>query len=140
MCTLTLKFLKANIMFVLKIYNSINNCIFHGENQPNQEVVISFLKHYDDCALTDIELIYIVERHNSLITINCGTYFVFWDFAFKVCNIASIMPSFCEQFILANFSSVVLRRIILIIWRMVFHTFLVLMYMCLNIRPLKESL
>ena len=41
-----------------------------------------------------IELIYIVGEHNTLISINCGTYFVFFNFAFKVCNTAWIMPGF----------------------------------------------
>ena len=42
-------------------------------------------------------------RHDRIIfiiiNINCGTFFVFWDFSFKVNNNAWIMPSFSKWFI-----------------------------------------
>ena len=55
-----------------------------------------FIKNAHDFSPPDIELIYIVENHNTLIQINCGTYFLFWDFAFKFCNTAWIMPCFWD--------------------------------------------
>ena len=39
-----------------------------------------------------------VLKHNTLITITDGNIFVFWNFSFKVCNNACIMPSFCDFF------------------------------------------
>ena len=48
------------------------------------------------CSSPAIELIYIVEKHNILININCGTYFCISNLSFKVCNTAWIMPSFCD--------------------------------------------
>ena len=45
-----------------------------------------------------IELIEMAEKLNTLITINYGNYFVFWDFSSKVCNNACIMPSFGKKF------------------------------------------
>ena len=41
-----------------------------------------------------IENIKMVEKHNTLITMNYYTCFVFWGFPFKVCNNACIMPKF----------------------------------------------
>ena len=41
-----------------------------------------------------VELIEMVENHNTLITINYGTFFVFWNISFKVYNNAWIMPRF----------------------------------------------
>ena len=41
-----------------------------------------------------IELIEMVLKHNTLITITDGNIFVFWNFSFKVCNNACIMPRF----------------------------------------------
>ena len=40
----------------------------------------------------DIELIDIVEKQNTLITISCGAFFCILEFLFKVCNNAYIMP------------------------------------------------
>ena len=70
-----------------------------------------------------IELVGIVEKHDTAITINCGTYFLLYNVSFKVCDDAWIMPSFCEQFIFVNIYSVVLKSIITLIWRVVFCTF-----------------
>ena len=42
------------------------------------------------------------EKHNTLITINYGTYFVSWNISFKVCNIDCIMTKFGKK----SFSSI----------------------------------
>ena len=54
------------------------------------------------------ELIEMVEKRNILITINCGTFFVFWNISFKVCNNAYIMPCFSKN-IFINVYSVPLK-------------------------------
>ena len=41
-----------------------------------------------------IELIEMSEEHNTFNAINYGTFFVFWNISFKVCNNACIMPRF----------------------------------------------
>ena len=47
------------------------------------------------------------EKHNTLITINCGTFFVLGNISFKVCINACIMPRFGKnyfhQFLLSVF-------------------------------------
>ena len=48
---------------------------------------VVYKKNYD-CASPAIELIYIVEKHNTLITINCGAYLCILGFSFKVYNTA----------------------------------------------------
>ena len=63
-----------------------------------------------------------VEKHNSLIIINYGTYFIFWDITFKVCNNACIIPSFGK---IINFYSVFLKRTILLILKITFCKILV---------------
>ena len=46
----------------------------HGHARRLQAGI--FLKnHSDDCTISAIELIDIVEKHNTLITINCGAYY-----------------------------------------------------------------
>ena len=47
-----------------------------------------------------------VENRNTLVTIYYGTYFVFWDISFKVCNSACIMPSFDKNNHFIHFYSV----------------------------------
>ena len=47
-------------------------------------------------------------------TISYGTYFLFWDISFKVCNNACIMPSFGKNKFI-NFYSLFLKWIILLI-------------------------
>ena len=61
------------------------------------------LKHYGTCAPPVVELIYMIEKHITLINKNCGTYFLFLDFAFKFCNTDCVMPSFGKQFIFVEF-------------------------------------
>ena len=51
-----------------------------------------------DCVPPAIELIYTVEKHNALTTINCGASLFVENFAFKVCNTALIMPCLCDFF------------------------------------------
>ena len=57
-----------------------------------------FVKESYDFDPPAIELIYIVEKHNTLITINFGTYFCILEFSFKVCNTAWIVPSVFGDF------------------------------------------
>ena len=47
-------------------------------------------------------------KHNTLTNIKFGTYYLFWNFAFKVYKTASIMPSFGKRFIFMLFYQVVL--------------------------------
>ena len=44
-----------------------------------------------------VELIKMVEKQNTLITLKYGTYFVFLKISFKVCNGACIVPSFDKK-------------------------------------------
>ena len=104
--------LKSAYIFHTAITDSINNYIHHGEKQPLQGIGGGhiFLKHSDACALPVVELIDIVENTQDLNYHKLWyLFFVFWDFTFKVCNTAWIMPRFCEQSILVNFYSVILR-------------------------------
>ena len=52
-----------------------------------------------------IELIEMVEKYNTLITINYGTYFVVWIISFRFFNNTCIMPSFGKR----TCSSILLR-------------------------------
>ena len=63
-------------------------------------------------------------------------FFVLYNFALIVFNNAWIVPDFCEQFIFINFYSVVLRWIIILIWKKN-HSFLVVMYMYPNVKTQK---
>ena len=49
-----------------------------------------------------IEFIEMVEKHYSLITINYGNYFVFWNISSKVCNNACIIPIFGKTITFIN--------------------------------------
>ena len=44
-----------------------------------------------------VELIEMVEKNNTLITINYGTFYLIWNISFRVCNNAWIMPRFGKQ-------------------------------------------
>ena len=46
------------------------NYFHHGENRPHQYIG-GGCKKYFTCAPPAIELIYILEKHNTLTTINC---------------------------------------------------------------------
>ena len=65
---------------------------------PQHEVGGSYIviKNSDAWALPDIELIYMVKKHFNYHKL-WYLSFVFWDFSFKVCNTAWIMPFFCEK-------------------------------------------
>ena len=57
--------------------------------------------------------------------------------SFKVCNTAEIIPRFAKTFISITVYFVVLRIIIQLIWRKN-RAFLVIMYVCPNVKPLKK--
>ena len=48
------------------------------------------------------DLAEMIEKYNTLITINDGTFFVLWNMLFKFCNNACIMPNFGKK----SFSSI----------------------------------
>ena len=83
---LTVKVIKHEYNFRTKIEDTIKNYIPYGEKQPHEEVWYVFENHSDDCAPSEIELIYIVEKLNNTVTTNFGTFFKFWNLAFKVLN------------------------------------------------------
>ena len=63
-------------------------------------MVIYKIKNSDACKPPVFELIDTLSKHNTVITIKCGAYFLFWNFSFKVGNSAWVVPSFGGQFIL----------------------------------------
>ena len=66
--------------------------------------IVILKKQSDKWDIPMIELTEMVEKHNSLIAINDGTYFVFWDISFKVWNNACIMPSFGREIVSSIFT------------------------------------
>ena len=58
--------------FGTKIFYLIHNCTHHGRNKPHI--------YSDACTLKATELIDKVEKYNTLITINGGTYFCILGF------------------------------------------------------------
>ena len=74
-----------------------------------KECYLFIFKLYYAYAPLSTELIYIVKIHNTLITINCDTYFIFCIFSFKLFGADCIIPCFGEQYILVYFYFVVLR-------------------------------
>ena len=62
--------------------------------------------------------------------------FVFYNFAFKVCNTGWIMPSFCD--FITIFPQWFKNEIFNEVGGWSFYV-LVNIYMCLNVKPLKES-
>ena len=66
--------------------------------------------HHYACMKLSIEPIHIVDNQNTLfLTKIVVPKFVFWDFVFKVCNAAWIMPSFGKWFIFIHFYLEILR-------------------------------
>ena len=71
--------------FCTKICYLIKNYVHHGKKQLHQEVEDGYIivKHSDTCVPPATELIDMVEKHNTLITINCGTYFCILEFCIQ---------------------------------------------------------
>ena len=103
------------------------------------KMVIYFVKTSDACVTQETRIIDMVEKHNTLITINRVTYFCIWrEGSFKFCNTAWSMLTFDKTFILVNLYSVILVWIIPLIWKVSFCMITVVMYVFLNVNPLKE--
>ena len=81
---LTVKPLKT-VFFCTKISYSIKNYVHHAKkiHIRKLKMVILMQKHYNSCTPTSIDLIGIVKKHNTLITINCGRYLCILEFSIQ---------------------------------------------------------
>ena len=80
MCKLIAKVLNFVHNVCTRFYNPIKNYVHHGKMHPFKEVEGANIlkKLYGTFVPPEIELIYTLEKHNTLIIISCGIYYLYF--------------------------------------------------------------
>ena len=136
-----LNFLRSVCNFCIKICDSINIYDWNGKEQPHQDFEDGYIFVKTLLCLRSVgdwTYIHIRKTQYNRFTINCGTYFLYLGTLHtKYIILLGLCLVLANGFVSSIFCSVVLRWTILLSHKVIFHIFLVVKYVCLDVKPLK---